>query len=65
MNLLCPQRSTGAFCSKDVVKLVEDELHRLVLVYHIDRHVAIVPLRPHQRRPKHDANVLGGHSVGV
>lgn len=48
-----------------MVKLAEDELHRLVLVDHIHRHVAIVPLRAHQGRPEHDADVLGGHSVVV
>lgn len=65
LNLLCPKRSRGASCSKDVVKLVQDELHCLVLVNHIHCHVAIVPLRAHQRRAEHDADVLGGHSVGV
>lgn len=59
------QRSRGASRSKDVVKLGEDELHRLVLVNHIHRHVAIVPLGAHQSRPEDDADVLGGHSVVV
>ncbi len=63
LNPLCPKRSRRASCSKDVVKLGEDELYCLVLVNHIYRHVAIVPLRAHQGRPKHDADVLGGHSV--
>lgn len=61
----CPKRSRGASRSKDVVKLGEDELHCLVLVNHIHRHVAVVPLRAHQGRPKHNANVLCGHPVGV
>lgn len=59
------KRSREASRSEDVVRLVEDELHRLVLVNHVHCHVAIIPLRAHQRRPEHDADVLGGHSVGV
>lgn len=58
-------RSRKAPRSKDVVELAEDELHRLVLVNHVHRHVAVVPLWAHQRRPEHDADVLGGHSVDI
>lgn len=58
-------RSGQASFPKDVVKLVEDELHRLVLVNHVDRHVTVVPLRAHESRPEDDANVLRGHAVGV
>jgi len=61
----CPKRSRGASCSKDVVKLAEDEFHRLVLVNHIHRHVAVVLFWTHQGRSEHDADVLGGHSVGT
>lgn len=50
---------------KDVVKFVEDELHRLVLVNHVDRHVTVVPLWTHQSGSEHDADVLRGHAVGV
>lgn len=59
------ERSRGASRSEDVVELAEDELHRLVLVNHIHRHVAVVPLWAHQGRPEHDGDVLGGHPVGV
>lgn len=62
---LCPTRSRGVSRSKDVVKLAEDELHRLVLVNHVHSHVAIVALGAHQGWPEHDADVLGRHSVGV
>lgn len=48
-----------------MVELAEDELHRLVLVNHVHSHVAVVPLRTHQRGPEHNADVLRGHSVGV
>lgn len=40
-------RSGQASFPKDVVKFVEDELHRLVLVNHVDRHVTVVPLWAH------------------
>lgn len=40
-------RSGQASFPKDVVKLLEDELHCLVLVNHVDRHVTVVPLRTH------------------
>ena len=43
----------------------EYELHGLVLVNHVDRHVAVVSLRAHEGRPEHYADVLGGHPVGV
>lgn len=64
-RLVWPKGSRRASCSKDVVKLAEDEFHRLVLVNHVHRHVAVVPLRTHQSWPEHDADVLGGHSVGA
>lgn len=60
-----PKISREASSPKDVVELVEDELHRLVLVDHVYGHVAVVPLGAHQRGPEHDADVLGGHPVGV
>lgn len=62
---LANSRSRQASFPKDVVKLVEDELHRLVLVNHVDCHVTIVPLRAHQSGSEHDADVLRGHAVGV
>lgn len=58
-------RSGQASFPKDVVELLEDELHRLVLVNHVDRHVTVVPLRTHESRSEHDADVLRGHTVGV
>lgn len=61
----CPKRSRAASRPKDVVEFAEDELHRLVLVNHIHRHVAVVPLWAHQGRPKDNADVLCGHSVGI
>lgn len=61
----CLKRSREASCSEDVVKLCEDELHRLVLVDHVHGYVAVVPLWPHKSRPEHNADVLRGHSVGI
>lgn len=58
-------RSGQASFPEDVVKFVEDELHRLVLVNHVDRHVPVVPFRTHERRSEHDADVLRGHAVSV
>lgn len=55
--------SGQASVPKDVVKFVENELHRLVLVDHVDRHVTVVPLWTHESRSKHDADVLRGHAV--
>lgn len=51
--------------AEDVLKLVEDELHRLVLENHVHRHVAVVALGPQQRGPEDDADVLRCHAVGV
>lgn len=48
-----------------MVELAKDELHRLVLVDHVDGHVAVVPFGAHERGSEHDADVLGGHPVGV
>lgn len=62
---LSNSRSGQASFPKDVVKFVEDELHRLVLVNHVDRHVTIVPLWAHESRSEHDADVLRGHAIGV
>lgn len=64
----CPEErfSSGqASFPEDVVKFVEDELHRLVLVNHVDRHVTVVPFWTHERRSEHDADVLRGHAVAV
>lgn len=58
-------RSGQASFPEDVVKFVEDELHRLVLVNHVDRHVPVVPFWTHERRSEHDADVLRGHAVAV
>lgn len=43
--------------------LNEDELHDLVLVHHVDRHVACVLLRPHEGGAEDDAEALSGHQV--
>lgn len=58
-------RSGQASFPEDVVKFMEDELHRLVLVNHVDRHVPVVPFWTHERRSEHDADVLRGHAVAV
>lgn len=49
--------------AEDVWTVAEDELHHLVLVDQVDRHVPAVPLGPHQRRPEDDAEALRGHQV--
>lgn len=48
---------------EDFSALDEDELHDLVLVDHVDRHVSCVQFRPHKCRAKHNANALSGHQV--
>ena len=52
-----------AIQTEDLHTLHEDKLHDLVLVHHVERHVATVQFRPHQRRSEHDANALGRHKV--
>lgn len=48
---------------EDFFALAENELHDLVLVDHVERHVSCVQFGPHQRRAEHDADALSGHQV--
>lgn len=43
--------------------LSEDELHDLVLVHHVDRHVTCVLLCPHEGGAEDYAEALSGHQV--
>lgn len=49
--------------AEDVLVLVQNELHDLVLVDHVDRHVDGLGFRPQQRGAEHDGHALGGHAV--
>lgn len=49
--------------AEDVLVLVQYELHDLVLVDHVDRHVEGLGLGPQQRGAEHDGHALGGHAV--
>lgn len=49
--------------AEDLWALNEDELHYLVLIDHVNRHVPTVQLRPHECRAKHNADALGRHEV--
>lgn len=48
---------------EDLTALDEDELHNLVLVYHVDCHVSCIQFRPHQCWAKYDTETLSGHQV--
>lgn len=45
--------------AEDLPALNQDELHDLVLVNHVDRHVASILLRPHEGGAEDDAEALG------
>lgn len=49
--------------AENVLVLQQYELHYLVLVDHVDRHVPHLRLRPQQRGPEHDGHALGVHAV--
>lgn len=49
--------------AENVLVLQQYQLHYLVLVDHVDRHVPHLRLRPQQRGPKHDGHALGVHAV--
>lgn len=49
--------------AENVLVLQQYELHYLVLVDHVDRHVPYLRLRPQQRGPEHDGHALGVHAV--
>lgn len=49
--------------AENVLVLQQYELHYLVLVDHVDRHVPHLRLWPQQRGPKHDGHALGVHAV--
>lgn len=49
--------------AENVLVLQQYELHYLVLVDHVHRHVPHLRLRPQQRGPEHDGHALGVHAV--
>lgn len=49
--------------AEDVLVLQQYELHYLVLVDHVDRHVPGLGFGPQQRGAEHDGHALGGHAV--
>lgn len=49
--------------AEDALVLLQNELHDLVLVDHVDGHVEGLGFRPQQRGAKHDGHALGGHAV--
>lgn len=49
--------------AEDALVLMQYELHDLVLVDHVDRHVEGLGLGPQQRGAEHDGHALGGHAV--
>ena len=50
---------------EDPLVLQQNELHYLVLVHHVDRHVARLRLWPQEGGSEHDGHALGGHAVGL
>lgn len=49
--------------AEDLPALNQDELHDLVLVHHVDCHVAGILLRPHEGGAKDNAETLSWHQV--
>lgn len=49
--------------AKNVLVLQQYQLHDLVLVHHVDRHVPGLCFRPQQRGAEHDGHTLRGHTV--
>lgn len=49
--------------AEDALVLVQYELHDLVLVDHVHRHVEGLGFGPQQRGAEHDGHALGGHAV--
>lgn len=54
---------TGALPAKDVIIFKQNQLYNLVLVNHMDGHVAGLCLGPQEGRAKHNGHALSCHPV--